>query len=65
MSDPDRTARLEQTCRALVKALKLSNAYALGFAAREVGGAEARKMLFNVKAEAALFEASGVLPDHP
>ena len=62
MTDPDRTAQLEHACRTLVKALKLSNAFALGFAERQIG-ANAALLMFNTQAQAALNEAARVLPN--
>jgi hypothetical protein len=60
MTDLDRTAQLEHACRTLVKALKLSNAYALGFAERQIGP-KAALLMFNTQAQAALNEADRVL----
>jgi len=60
MSD---AVELERVCRLLTKALKVSNAYALAFARRQVGEEAAPKMFFNVNAEEALFEAARLLPD--
>jgi hypothetical protein len=62
MTDLDRTAQLEHACRTLVKALKLSNAYALGFAEGKIGP-KAALLMFNTQAQAALNEAARILPN--
>jgi hypothetical protein len=62
MTELDRTAQLEHACRTLVKALKLSNAYALGFAGGKID-AKAALLMFNTQAKAALNEAAKVLPN--
>lgn len=60
-TDADRIAQLEHACRALAKALKLSNAFAVSCANKHLGTEAAKSVASLTKAQAALDEAAMVL----
>jgi hypothetical protein len=62
MTDPERIAELERICRELVKALKLSNAFAVSCANKHLGPEAAKSVAGLTKAQAALDEAAKILP---
>jgi hypothetical protein len=61
MTDQDRIAQLESACRALVKALKLSNAFAVSCANKHLGPEAAKSVATLTKAQEALDAAAMVL----